>query len=124
MPIYMFRFIHARKYLRFVFENQVFQFMALPLECPCPWIFTKLMDVIAAHLHQCAISRFPYLEDWPIRDQIHSRLISHTIYCLQTVQSKSQKGLPLDTTHKITKIRGSVCNTVVCEAAYSPLALA
>ena len=51
------------------------------------WIFTKLMDVIAAHLRQRAILLFAYLNDWLIRDLIRSRLVSHTIYCLQTVQS-------------------------------------
>ena len=56
-------------------------------ECPCPWIFTKLMDVITAHLRQLAIFLFPYLNDWLIRDLIRNRLISHTIYCFQTVQS-------------------------------------
>ena len=30
------------------------------------WIFTKLMDVIAAHLRQRAISLFPYPDDWLI----------------------------------------------------------
>ena len=35
---------------------------------PNPWIFTKLMDVIAAHLRQRAISLFPCLDDWLIRD--------------------------------------------------------
>ena len=30
---------------------------------------------------------FPFLDDWLIRDQIRNRLISHTKYCLQTVQS-------------------------------------
>ena len=52
-----------------------------------PWIFTKLMDVIAAHLGQLAIPLFPYLDNWLIRDLICNRLVSHTIYCLQTVQS-------------------------------------
>ena len=76
------------KYLRFMFENQVFQFTALPFGMSLsPWSFTKLMDLILAHLHQHAISLFPYLDDWLIRDLICNRLISHTIYCLQTVQS-------------------------------------
>ena len=51
------------------------------------WIFTKLMDVIAAHLHQRTISLFPYLDDRLMRYLMSNRLISHTIYCLQTVQS-------------------------------------
>ena len=54
---------------------------------PSLWIFTKLMDVTAAHLRQHAISLFPYLDDWLIRDLICNRLVSHTIYCLQTVQN-------------------------------------
>ena len=62
-----------------MFEDQVFQFLALPFGMSLsPWIFTELMDVIAVHLRQCAISLF---DDWLIR------LLSHTIYCLQTVQS-------------------------------------
>ena len=77
-----------RKYLCFMFENQVFQFTALPFGMSLSlWIFTKLMDVIVAHLRQHAISLFPYLYDWLIRDLICNRLVSHTIYCLQTVQS-------------------------------------
>ena len=80
--------IHPRskKYLPFMFEDQVFQFTALPFGM-FPWIFTKLMDVIAAHLRQCAISLFPYLDDWLIRDLISNQLVSLTIYCLQTVQN-------------------------------------
>ena len=41
----------------------------------------------SAHLRQHAISVFPYLDDWLIRDLIRNRLVSDTIYCLQTVQS-------------------------------------
>ena len=51
------------------------------------WIFTKLMDAIASHLRQRSIPIFPYLDDWLIRDLIRNRLISHTKYSLQTVQS-------------------------------------
>ena len=45
------------------------------------------MDVIAAHLRQRAITHFPYLDNLVIRDLIHGRLTSQTIYCLQTAQS-------------------------------------
>ena len=47
--------IHPRsgKYLRFAYEDQTFQFSALPFRMSLsPWIFTKLMGVIAAHLQQ------------------------------------------------------------------------
>ena len=78
----------SRKYLRFVYEDQIFQFTASPFRMSqSPWIFTKLMDVIALHLRQCAISVFPYLDNWLIRNLIGNRLIDQTKYCLQVVQS-------------------------------------
>ena len=78
----------SRKYLRFIYGHQGYQLTSLPFGMSLsPWILTKLMYVIAAHFHQRAISLFPYLDDWLIRDLIRNQLISHTIYCLQTVQS-------------------------------------
>ena len=71
-----------------MFEGQVFQFMALPFGMSLSlWIFTKLIDVLALHLCQRAVSVFPYLGDWLIRDLISNRLISSTKSCLQIVQS-------------------------------------
>ena len=71
-----------------MYENQVFQFTVLPFGMSLSsWIFTKLMNVIAAYLRQRVISLFPYLDDCLIRYLIRNRLVSHTIYCLQTVQS-------------------------------------
>ena len=68
VPIYL----RSRKYLRFVYKHQVFQFTALPFGMSLSlWIFTKLMNVIAAHL-PCAVSLFPCLDDWLIRDLIHN----------------------------------------------------
>ena len=41
----------SRKYLWFIFKHQVFQFTALPFGMSLsPWIFTQIMNVIAAHL--------------------------------------------------------------------------
>ena len=78
----------SRKYLRFVHEDQVFQFTALPLGMSLsPLIFSKLMDIIAAFLRQRAISVFPYLDDWLIKDLIRNQLISQTKFCIQTIQS-------------------------------------
>ena len=45
------------------------------------------MDVIAAFLRQRAISVFPYLDDWLIKNLIHNRLITQTKICIQTIQS-------------------------------------
>ena len=69
----------SRKYLRFVHEDQVYHFSALPFGMSLsPLIFSKLMDVIAAFLRQRAISVFPYLDDWLIKNLIHNRLITQT----------------------------------------------
>ena len=51
----------------------------------------KLIEVIAAHLRQRAISLFPHLDDWLIRDLIRNRLILHTKILLQTVQNLGLK---------------------------------
>ena len=78
----------SRKYFRFVFEHQVFQFTALPFGMSLsPYIFMQLMNVVAAHLRIRAVSLFPNLDDWLIRDLIRNRLISHTKYTLQMVQN-------------------------------------
>ena len=53
-----------------------------------PLIFSKLMDVIAAFLGQRAISVFPYLDDWLIKNLIRNRLITQTRFCIQTIQSR------------------------------------
>ena len=45
------------------------------------------MDVIAAFLRQRAISVFPYLDDWLIKNLIRNRLITQTSFCIQTFQS-------------------------------------
>ena len=52
-----------------------------------PWIFIKVMGVIAMHLRQRTISVFPYLDDWLVKDLIRNRLISQTKYCLQIIQN-------------------------------------
>ena len=78
----------SRKYLRFVHEDQVYHFSALPFGMSLsPLIFSKLIDVIAAFLRQRAISVFPYLDDWLIKNLIHNRLITQTKICIQTIQS-------------------------------------
>ena len=86
---YLLILIHpqSRKYLRFVYKDQIFQFTALPCGMYLSaWIFTKLMDVIASHLHKHAISVFLYLDDRLVRDLIGNQLLYQTEYCLQVVQ--------------------------------------
>ena len=58
-----------------------------PYHSECVLIFSKLMDVTAAFLHQRAISVFPYLDHWLIKNLIRNRLITQTRFCIQTIQS-------------------------------------
>ena len=80
VPIYP----RSRKYHRFMF--QIRSSSARPYLSEylgSPWIFNKLMDVIAAHLRQRAISLFPYLDDWLIRD-----LFAPDLYLTQYIAFK------------------------------------
>ena len=84
---------------------------------PSPWIFTNLIDVIALHLRQRAISVFPYLDDWLIKDLIRNRLIFHTKYCLQTRNTKSRfyskfKEFRFDTSPEIHIYRDGISDTI------------
>ena len=78
----------SRNYLRFVHEDQVYHFTELPFRMSLsPLIFSKQMDVVAAFLCQRAISVFPYLDDWLIKNLIGYCLITQTRFCLQIIQS-------------------------------------
>ena len=57
----------SRKYLRFAFENKVYQFRVLPFGLnTAPQVFTRLEHTVAAYLHRQGISVIPYLDDWLI----------------------------------------------------------
>ena len=55
----------SRKYLRFTLRGRVYQFKALPFGLSTsPFVFTRLMTVIATFLRRRAITLHPYLDDW------------------------------------------------------------
>ena len=54
----------SRKYLRFAFENRVYQFRVLPFGLNT--VFTRLGHTVAAYLHRQGVSVIPYLDDWLI----------------------------------------------------------
>ena len=57
----------SRKYLRFAFENKVYQFRVLPFGLnTAPQIFTRLGHTVTGYLHHLGISVIPYLDDWLI----------------------------------------------------------
>ena len=66
--VYFHVLIHpdSRKYLRFAFENKVYQFRVLPVgPNTAPQVFTQLGHMVAAYmyLHHQGISVIPYLVD-------------------------------------------------------------
>ena len=54
----------SRNYLRFAFENKVFQFRVLPFGLnTAPQIFTRLGHTVTGYLHRLGISVIPYLDN-------------------------------------------------------------
>ena len=78
----------SRKYLRFTLRGRVYQFKALPLGLSTsPFVFTRLMTVIATFLRRRAITLHPYLDDWLARNQNHQRLLEHRQFILSLINS-------------------------------------
>jgi hypothetical protein len=68
-----------RKYLRFVWDNKVFQFRALPFGLAiAPLVFTKIFQVVSAHLHTLSIQIHSYLDDSLVKELNSDILLSHT----------------------------------------------
>ena len=56
---------NSRKYLRFVFQGNLYQFRALPFGlCISPYIFTKIVKTIIAYLRSRGFLSVVYLDDW------------------------------------------------------------
>ena len=78
----------SRKYLRFTLRGQVYQFKALPFGLSTsPFVFTRLMTVIATFLRRRAITLHPYFDDWLARNQNHRRLLEHRQFILSLFNS-------------------------------------
>jgi len=64
-----------RKYLRFSFRGQVYQFRAMPFGlATAPRVFTKLMAAVGAHLRIHGIQLLQYFDDWLLH-QLDRRLL-------------------------------------------------
>ena len=58
----------VRKYLRFAYQNRVWQFKALPFGLsPAPWIFTMVVRELQVLAHRKSIFLHQYLDDWVVR---------------------------------------------------------
>ena len=69
---------HSRKYLRFAFENKVYQFRVLHFSLnTAPQVFTCLRHRVVAYLHHQGIAVIPYLDDWLIHHPDCQVLLRH-----------------------------------------------
>ena len=68
----------SRKYLRFAFENRVYQFEVLPFGLnTASQVFTRLRHTVTGYLHRQGISVIPYLDDWLIHHPDRQVLLLH-----------------------------------------------
>ena len=95
----------SRKYLRFAFENRVYQFQVLPFGLnTAPQVFTRLGHTVTAYLHRQGISVIPYLDDWLIHQLDRQVLLRHQAQLLNMLdlvglilnQKKSELDLTQD----------------------------
>ena len=76
----------SRKYLRFAFENKVYQFRVLPFGLnTTPQIFTLLGQTVAAYLYRQGISVIPYLDNWFIQHPEYQAILCHQSQLLKTI---------------------------------------
>ena len=68
-----------RKYLRFVVQNQVYQFRALPFSlATAPMVFTRMVKPLATFLHSQGIIMHYYLDDWLIKGETPEEVAKNT----------------------------------------------
>lgn len=54
-----------KKYLRFKFENKIFEFQCLPMGlCTAPFVYTKLMKPVISYLRERGFTSVLYLDDF------------------------------------------------------------
>ena len=76
----------SRKYLRFAFEDKVYQFRVLPFGLnTAPQIFTHLGHTVTGYLHRLGISVIPYLDDWLFHHPDCQVLLRHQAQLISTL---------------------------------------
>ncbi|XDV39235.1 hypothetical protein PO909_008499 [Leuciscus waleckii] len=77
-----------RRYLRFAFEGQAYQYTVLPFGLSlAPRTFMKCMDAALAPLRMRGMRVLNYLDDWLILAQSRSVLIEHTTVLLDHLEN-------------------------------------
>ena len=76
-----------RKYLRFIFQNTIYQFRALPFGLlTAPRTFTKCMPPVAAYLHLHKIHVYPYIDDWLVVLPSRHQALRDTKFIFRTLK--------------------------------------
>ena len=69
----------SRKFLRFVWNNKVYQFLAVPFGLAvAPQLFTRVFQTVIAHLHTLSIQAHSYLDDSLLKEFDSEILSRHT----------------------------------------------
>ena len=78
---------HHRRFLRFAFEGQAYQYTVLPFGLSlAPRTFTKCMDAALAPLRLRGMRVMNYLDDWLILARSRSELIEHRATLLEHLE--------------------------------------
>ena len=100
----------SRKYLRFAFENKVYQFQVLPFGLnTAPQVFTRLGHTVTGYMHRQGISVIPYQDDWLIHHPDRKVLLRHQAELMNTLDLVgfvlNRKKSELDLTQDIQFLR-------------------
>ena len=72
-----------RKFLRFSWKGEVYQFRALPFGlAPAPWLFTRVTKELCLVARRQGIRLHVYLDDWLLLAQTEARCLSHSEFVL------------------------------------------
>jgi len=77
----------SRKYLRFQFEGKAYQFRVLPFGIStAPFLFSKLMVVVAAAVRKLGSPVIQYFDDWLLHQLCRNALLSNLRASWRTIQ--------------------------------------
>ena len=77
-----------RKWLRFTWNERVFQFRALPFGLSlAPWVFTWIARDLCSSLHSQGICLRAYLDDWLILTSSREQCQAHTLVLLRALEN-------------------------------------
>ena len=103
----------SRKYLRFAFENKVYQFPVLPFGLnTAHQIFTHLGHTVTGYLHRLGISVIQYIDNWLVYHPDHQVLLYHQsqlLNMLDLVGSVLNKKSELDLVQDIQFLGVQLC---------------